>query len=366
MYDLSVIIPVAAEEGNIGIMIDTVGDTLQKNQIRGQILVVSSPSYVVTNAQVKGRIASWPCLDLIMHTYDVFPPVIDGFHRADADIVLIICAPSVPRISVIPEMFRLIRDGYDLVIGSRYREKEGYEDRSFPERIFTCGMTLPGRLFFPQVSDPLSDFFAFRKDVVNHPPISWQGSVILLEVLGKGKWEKMTEISVPPSERIKGTRICTRRSPGKVLIQVINIGWYSFFHHTSPAWKEQEKILRFVAVGVSGLMVNMAVLYVLTSVIGIFYLISSLVAIELSILNNFFWNDWWTFGDDTGHHLLNTWERLGVYHLISAGGLLINIGILFILTEYFGIYYLISNLIGILIAFSWNFTANRQITWKVR
>jgi dolichol-phosphate mannosyltransferase len=366
MYDLSLIIPVAAEEGHIGTMIDTVGEVLQKNQIRGQILVISNPSLVVTNAQVNGRIASWPSLDLVLNVHDVFSAVIDGFHRADADIILVICAPSVLRVSAIPEMYHLIRNGYDLVIGSRYRRKSDFENRPLPARILTSGMTLPGRLLFPQVSDPLSDFFAFRKDVINHAPISGKGSTILLEVMGKGQLEKMTEIYVPASDRQNGTVKSMRRSTGKVLLQVINIGWYSFFHHTSPAWKEQEKIFRFIVVGVSGLIVNMVVLYVLTSIIGIFYLISSLIAIELSILNNFLWNDRWTFCRDPDHYLSNTWERLGVYHLISAGGLLINVGILFILTEYFGIYYLISNLIGILIAFAWNFTVNRQITWKIR
>jgi dolichol-phosphate mannosyltransferase len=365
MYDLSVIIPVAADEGQIGTMINTVGEMFRNNQIRGQILVTSIPSLVATNAQVKGRIASWPCLDLIMHTYDVFPPVIDGFHRADAGIVLMICAPSIPRVSAIPEMFRMIRDGYDLVIGSRYRTIAGNEERSLPDRIITSGMTLPGRLFFPQVSDPLSDFFAFRKDVINHAPLSRQGGALLLEIMGKGKWEKMAEISISPSDRINGTGVCMRKSMGKVLLQVINIGWYSLFHHDSPAWKEQEKILRFVAVGLSGIIVNMAALSVLTSVFGIFYLISSLVAIELSILNNFFWNDWWTFYGEKGHRLSNQWHRLGIYHLISVGGLLINVGILFVLTEFFGVYYLVSNLIGIMVAFTWNFVINRNTTWKL-
>jgi dolichol-phosphate mannosyltransferase len=366
MYELGVIIPVAAEEPNIERMIETVGEMLIKNQIRGQILVTSIPSLVRTNALVNARKSSLPYLDMVINANDVYPPVIDGFHRADADIILIICTRGIPWVSAIPEMFRLILDGYDLVIGSRYRKSADNEDRSLPDRIVTSGMTLLGRLFFPQVSDPMSDFFAFRKDVINHAPLSRQGSVILLEVMGKGQWKKMAELSVSPSYRANGTAVYMRRPIRKVLLQVINIGWYSLFHHTSPAWKEQEKILRFAVVGVSGIMVNMAVLYLLTSVFGIFYLISSLVAIELSILNNFFWNDRWTFCADPEHRLSNPWHRISVYHMISAGGLIVNVGILFVLTEYFGIYYLISNLIGILVAFAWNFSANRNITWKIR
>jgi dolichol-phosphate mannosyltransferase len=148
------------------------------------------------------------------------------------------------------------------------------------------------------------------------------------------------------------------------LFQVAGIGWHSFLHHESPAWREEEKIIRFIMVGFSGIIVNMGVLYVLTSVLGIFYLISSLVAIELSILNNFLWNDRWTFSGDARHRLLDPWQRLGLYHLVSAGGIVINLGLLFVLTEFFGVYYLISNIIGIMAAFSWNFLLNRNITWK--
>ena len=52
------------------------------------------------------------------------------------------------------------------------------------------------------------------------------------------------------------------------------------------------------------------------------------------------------------------------FNLVSAGGVAINIGILYPLTTFFGVYYLISNMIGILVAFAWNFMVNRRVTWK--
>ena len=45
--------------------------------------------------------------------------------------------------------------------------------------------------------------------------------------------------------------------------------------------------------------------------------------------------------------------------------MVINIVSLVFFTEVLGIHYLVSNLIGIFIAFSWNFVVNRKTTWGV-
>jgi len=39
-------------------------------------------------------------------------------------------------------------------------------------------------------------------------------------------------------------------------------------------------------------------------------------------------------------------------------------GILYLLTSVGGVYYLMSNIIGILVGFGWNFMVNRRVTWK--
>jgi dolichol-phosphate mannosyltransferase len=50
--------------------------------------------------------------------------------------------------------------------------------------------------------------------------------------------------------------------------------------------------------------------------------------------------------------------------VVSLAALGINLGILWLFTEVFGVYYLLSNLIGILVAFLWNYLANTWWTWK--
>jgi len=52
------------------------------------------------------------------------------------------------------------------------------------------------------------------------------------------------------------------------------------------------------------------------------------------------------------------------YYLVGASGVLVNLGILFILTEFVGLWYLLSSTIGIYVSITSNFLFNK--TWTFR
>jgi dolichol-phosphate mannosyltransferase len=54
------------------------------------------------------------------------------------------------------------------------------------------------------------------------------------------------------------------------------------------------------------------------------------------------------------------------FHITAAGGFAINWIVLVALTELVGLYYLLSNLAGILAGFLWNYTLNVKWTWRSR
>ena len=110
----------------------------------------------------------------------------------------------------------------------------------------------------------------------------------------------------------------------------------------------------------------MGLLWLLTEVLGFFYLISAAFSIETSILSNFTLNELWTFRDRRAPGIKSILSRVLKFNLISASGLAINMGILLTLTEILGINYLISNLFGIAGAMIWNFTANVRWTWRAK
>lgn len=125
------------------------------------------------------------------------------------------------------------------------------------------------------------------------------------------------------------------------------------------------RVLKFGVVGLSGIVVNMGGLYLLTDFAGIPYFVASLIAIELSIVSNFWLNHLWTWKDRSDGGRI--WAKVVRYH-VGAGltAILGNYLILIGLTEFFHINYLISNLVGIGVGTVSNFIVNDLWTFKTR
>lgn len=123
-----------------------------------------------------------------------------------------------------------------------------------------------------------------------------------------------------------------------------------------------ERFVKFSVVGISGVIVNFGILWWLTEIGGWYYLHSSLVAIELSILSNFALNDYWTFSDHhpKGRRLIH---RAMLFNATYILGLVINVSTLWVLTEYANLYYLIANVGGIVLATFWNFAFSEKFVW---
>ena len=120
------------------------------------------------------------------------------------------------------------------------------------------------------------------------------------------------------------------------------------------------KFFRFALVGGSGVAVNMLTLWLLHDELGFPLSRSSVVAISLAILNNFLWNNFWTFGE-SGIQA----RRLAQFIVISLVGMAINLAILNIFFA-LGVHYALGNLAGIGVATAWNFFANARWTWGAK
>jgi len=364
MYDLSVIIPTFNEEENILTIIAEVDAVLRKNNINGEILVVDDNSRDRTIALVRELHTKKENVNILvrMEDHGLSQSVADGFSHASSDIFVVIDADLSHPPALIPQMYNEIRAGNDVVIGSRYMEGGGIRKWPLKRRLISIGATFLGRLLFPDITDPVSGFFAIRKEVIAHAPLKPKGYKILLEVLGKGTWENDKEIPFEFVDREVGSSKLKVKTITEYAGQVVDITLYSFFHHESAAWREWKKIFKFGIVGISGIVVNLAILKLLLMA-GISGYISLFFAIAFSILNNFIWNDFWTFRSSPKRHSTSLWHRLWLFYTVSAGGAIINYGIAMALTSLAGMNIFLSDGIGILVGFGWNFLVNRRFTW---
>ena len=125
--------------------------------------------------------------------------------------------------------------------------------------------------------------------------------------------------------------------------------------------------MRFCISGFSGVFVNMAILFVLREFIGLGLTRSAMLAAEIAIVNNFFWNDIWTFQDISRRQ--KGWskrvKRFLKFNIICLSGLILNVLIINLLYNLWGINEYIANLIAIAIITFWNFWFNLKLSWRV-
>ena len=129
---------------------------------------------------------------------------------------------------------------------------------------------------------------------------------------------------------------------------------------------ETRRVVKFLLVGGSGVVVNYGVLWALPYFFSLDYRVALVIAIETSIITNFILNDSFTFADRRAPGIRALFTRLGKFNLFSLPGGILNFVTTTVLTESTNKSYLIFNIVGILLATTWNFLANYFWTWKKR
>lgn len=124
------------------------------------------------------------------------------------------------------------------------------------------------------------------------------------------------------------------------------------------------KYIQFCIVGFSGMAVDMFFLWLLVDVFSWNLTLSKVSAAELALLNNFLWNDYWTFKKESISGDVKWIVRLLKFHLICLVGMALSVVLLnvFVFGLGWGIY--ISNFLAIVISSFWNYFMNLKWNWK--
>jgi len=111
--------------------------------------------------------------------------------------------------------------------------------------------------------------------------------------------------------------------------------------------------------------IDMGLLYVFHTLWGFPLTRSAIFAAEFAILNNFFWNDRWTFGDIAQKQRSQAFKRLLKFNLVCLMGLILKVLLLNILFNGLGMNAYLANLVAIAIVTVWNFWINLKLNWRV-
>jgi putative flippase GtrA len=119
--------------------------------------------------------------------------------------------------------------------------------------------------------------------------------------------------------------------------------------------------LRFGVVGLSGIVVNSAILWALVRELHLAVMLGSVLATEAAILSNFLLNDRWTF---RGVSARSFTQRLLRFNGVALGGMAITAGILTALASNTHLHLLIANVLAVGAATGWNYIVNSRWTWS--
>ncbi len=352
---LSLIIPTYNEKENIPFLISKISKEFKKSKIPGEIIVIDDNSPDGTGKILDYLKKKYHFLK-VMHRKNKFglsSAVLEGIRISKGQTIAVMDADFSHPIDKLPVMYKLIKSNQaDLVIGSRYipgGKIFGWEIYRKAQSKFA---TLLARTF-TYIKDPMSGFFMIKKSLLRELDLNPKGFKLLLEILIKTKSVRIKEIPITFVNRSKGK---SKASIKEIIYYLINLTGYLKYKKNVIT-----EFFKFAFVGLIGTIINLIILYSLTEFLGIYYIISAIFAFIIAATNNFILNKTWTFNEKISYKTLDKYSQ---FFSVSLVALLINISFLYILTEFLGIHYLISQVIAIGLALSINFLGNKIWTFS--
>ena len=351
---VSVVIPTYNEAKNVPSLLLRIHNTLKSMDYEVIIVDDSSPdgtSKVVLNQLMYFH---YPVrLVTRINKQGLALAVVEGFKESTGDIICVIDADLQHPPELLKELIDHVNHGYDIAIASRYVVGGSSSGFGITRHITSIGAKYLAYILLPkvkQVKDPLSGYFAIRRSVLDNVELTPVGYKILLELLVKGNYNLVKEIPFTFQERKYG------KSNLNVKEHI------SYIHHLIKLLNSNNssKAVKFAIVGASGVLVNEGLLYIFVDWLHLNMFVSSLIAIQTAIVTNFMFNTLWTFKDIKLDSLFKGFLK---FESVCILGATVNFILLVVLTTTLGIYYLISNLIAIMIAFIVNYFGSKEIVW---
>ena len=353
---VSIVVPTFEEKENIPLLFERIFKVFKISKINGEIIVVDDDSQDGTANVVKEYCKKYP-IKLIVRKGEkgLASACVEGFKVAKGDVIIVMDADLQHPPEKIPTLIDTIKDGADIAIASRYIEGGTTGEWDLSRKVVSKGASALANLLFKEIKgikDQQSGFFAFKKKVIEGVKLKPKGYKILLEILVLGKHKKVEEIAYEFGERTSGKSKLGFSTIFSYLSHIIRLLWAS---------GKLTKLIKFCMVGLLGVGVNLGILYFLTS-LGLYYMISGAISIEISLLTNFFLNRAWTFKEEAKYVSMK--NAIAKDHITRAIGILIQFASLYVFTELFNMYYILSMTIGIIISTIWNFVGNSRWVWK--
>lgn len=355
--DISIVIPTYNERGNIGPLVEAVGQAL--GDISWEMIVVDDDSPDQTYSEVSRLARGEPRLRCLRRVgrRGLASAVIEGALVANGGVIAVMDADFQHDERILRPMFELLMArGADIVVASRYADGGGIGDWN-ATRVRMSGLArrMACMLIGTRVSDPLSGFFMARREIFASViyDLSQQGYKILLDIVSSAHSPlKIEEIPY----------VFRARHAGESKISIMVLAQFLFLiieklsHGMIPP-----RFALFSIVGGTGLVLHLAILNSLKQ-FGFAFLSAQIIATGVAMMSNFILNNEFTYRDRrlTGIAFIG---GLLLFGLVCSVGALANVGVAAIAIQRIH-NWSIAGLAGAIMGAMVNFSAATGLVWR--
>jgi len=288
--------------------------------------------------------------------------VVAGWKIARGDVLGIMDADLQHPPEVLRELAASLRaNNADLAVASRYIAGGGTSGWSWIRRLISWAGVRLGWAVLPWTLGDVKDFgsgmFLVRAAVIAGVELKPLGIKTLLEILAKGKYQKLVEVPYVFQGRARGESKLGARQHVEYLQHLVRVGRAS---GELATWS------RYALVGFLGAALNLGALYLLVQRAGWHLGLALPAAIQLALLSNFLWHNGMTFRSRGARESGNgrILARFLRYEKLCLPGAILNGVVTFVLARW-GLHLLAAAAIGILAGAVCSFVFTVPSIWHI-
>jgi len=295
--------------------------------------------------------------------------ILNGIQNSRGETIVVMDSDFSHPPQIIPKMIEALKQYQcDLVVASRYITGGNIHGWTTKRKIMSKIATFIAKKGLGvRTKDPMSGFFAFKKNIIKELNFDALGYKFLLEILVKTKDINIKEIPYTFENRKFGSS----KLDSSTMIDYFKSVWKLYKNGKIKTIDEKRnsvrflsKAARFFTVGASGLAVNYIISTLFTSGLTDFwYIHANIFGIIASISTNFILNKVWTF-EDRDFSRNKTLSQFGKFSLFSSLGALVQVAMVFWMVDTYDISYPLALILAITTAAFSNFVLNKKLTFK--
>ncbi len=355
--DVAIIVPTFNEAENIAPLIARLSAAL--TEFQWEVIFVDDNSPDHSAEVVRSFACTHPHIRIVQRVgrRGLSSAVIEGMLASAAPVLAVIDGDLQHDETILPEMIRAVADNRaDIALATRYAEgggTMGWDETRL--RLSRAATWLGQRILRTSLSDPMSGFFALRRDTFTAalPKVSGIGFKILLDIVASlPQAPRVAEFPYQFRNRVAGES----KADSQIALEYLMLLADKSIGRILPV-----RLMAFLAVGGLGVGVHLAVLG-LGLVLGYRFSDGQMAAVATAIAFNFFLNNSFTYRDRRlrGWRL---WGGLASFYAVSALGAVANIGIGNWVHDS-GSSWWLAAVAGIIVGAVWNFAASSYLTWR--